>query len=298
MTVRRTPATSTARAGWPRPRTRRSARVSPGTWGEPSSSGAGRRPARLRNITSSQAEQPRCPDSATAPPTRRVRARLSPRIRGVAWPRSSSSSPRSGRSRGPWARSACATRSTRCSRWSATCSRSPRCSCCCGRSSSPPPRSIVYAGAVMVLYVFVVAYVGEATELPPRRQRRARACAPCRAAVRGRAARRAVHRDPRLGHRAARRGGQRLVRPASARRSRSAQLFLTKFLLAFELASLLLLIAAVGAVILARRRGGLEPGPRGHLGRRRAPRARADGELPEGEHGDDGRGRRHAARCR
>jgi NADH-quinone oxidoreductase subunit J len=33
---------------------------------------------------------------------------------------------------------------------------------------------------------------------------------------------------------------------------------LTKFLLAFEVASLLLLIAAVGAVILARRRSGLE----------------------------------------
>ncbi|HEX2104429.1 MAG TPA: NADH-quinone oxidoreductase subunit J, partial [Solirubrobacteraceae bacterium] len=33
--------------------------------------------------------------------------------------------------------------------------------------------------------------------------------------------------------------------------------FLTKFLLAFELASYLLLIAAVGAVVLARRRGGI-----------------------------------------
>jgi NADH-quinone oxidoreductase subunit J len=34
-------------------------------------------------------------------------------------------------------------------------------------------------------------------------------------------------------------------------------LFLTQFLVAFELASLLLLIAAVGAVVLARRRAGL-----------------------------------------
>src|ERR671921_293662 len=33
--------------------------------------------------------------------------------------------------------------------------------------------------------------------------------------------------------------------------------FLTKFLLAFEVASYLLLIAAVGAVVLARRRGGI-----------------------------------------
>ena len=36
------------------------------------------------------------------------------------------------------------------------------------------------------------------------------------------------------------------------------RLFLTKFLVAFEVASLLLLVAAVGAVILARRRSGLE----------------------------------------
>ena len=35
------------------------------------------------------------------------------------------------------------------------------------------------------------------------------------------------------------------------------ELFLTRFLVAFEIASLLLLIAAVGAVILARRRAGL-----------------------------------------
>jgi hypothetical protein len=35
------------------------------------------------------------------------------------------------------------------------------------------------------------------------------------------------------------------------------RLFLTDYLVAFEVASLLLLVAAVGAVILARRRGGL-----------------------------------------
>jgi NADH-quinone oxidoreductase subunit J len=37
------------------------------------------------------------------------------------------------------------------------------------------------------------------------------------------------------------------------------ELLLTKFLFAFEAASLLLLIAAVGAVVLARRRRGLQP---------------------------------------
>jgi hypothetical protein len=35
-------------------------------------------------------------------------------------------------------------------------------------------------------------------------------------------------------------------------------MFLTRFLIAFEVASLLLLVAAVGAVLLARRRSGLE----------------------------------------
>jgi NADH-quinone oxidoreductase subunit J len=37
------------------------------------------------------------------------------------------------------------------------------------------------------------------------------------------------------------------------------RLFLTKFLFPFEVASILLLVAAVGAVVLARRRRGLEP---------------------------------------
>ncbi len=36
------------------------------------------------------------------------------------------------------------------------------------------------------------------------------------------------------------------------------QLLLTRFLLVFEVASFLLLIAAVGAVVLARRRGGID----------------------------------------
>jgi NADH-quinone oxidoreductase subunit J len=37
------------------------------------------------------------------------------------------------------------------------------------------------------------------------------------------------------------------------------RLFLTSYLFPFEIASLLLLVAAVGAVVLARRRRGLEP---------------------------------------
>jgi len=122
---------------------------------------------------------------------------------------------------------------------------------------------VVYAGAVMVLYVFVVAYVGD--------------------------------QGPALGSGSS--GGLRVVSALfagalfvelciavlgsglSALSSEGAgiqgatgeaadtgfgtaaemgRLFLTKFLVAFEAASLLLLIAAVGAVILARRRSGLE----------------------------------------
>ena len=41
---------------------------------------------------------------------------------------------------GASARCCCAIRSTRCSRWSATCSGWRRCSCCCARSSSPRRR--------------------------------------------------------------------------------------------------------------------------------------------------------------
>jgi NADH:ubiquinone oxidoreductase subunit 6 (subunit J) len=46
--------------------------------------------------------------------------------------------------------------------------------------------------------------------------------------------------------------------PAFGSPGEMGRLFLTQFLLAFEVASLLLLVAAVGAVILARRRSGLD----------------------------------------
>src|SRR4051812_3768553 len=114
---------------------------------------------------------------------------------------------------------------------------------------------VVYAGAVMVLYVFVVAYVGAAE---------------------------AAHFKAPVG------GGQRTLAIGFALAlfielsiailgsgldaigtdgptvpfgfggpAQLGQALLTKFLVAFEVASYLLLIAAVGAVVLARRRGGL-----------------------------------------
>jgi NADH:ubiquinone oxidoreductase subunit 6 (subunit J) len=114
---------------------------------------------------------------------------------------------------------------------------------------------IVYAGAVMVLYVFVVAYIGGADE-----------------PLAGPA-------GPGLKAASVLFAGVLFVELAIASLSSGLQavdgegapyeagfgtpgdigaLFLTKFLIAFEVASLLLLVAAVGAVILARRRSGLE----------------------------------------
>jgi NADH-quinone oxidoreductase subunit J len=117
---------------------------------------------------------------------------------------------------------------------------------------------VVYAGAVMVLYVFVVAYVGEEGQSLGAKLR-----GPGGASLR-------------LG--AALLGGALLVElfiallgtgleaidgkgagytpgpRAYGTPAYIGQLLLTRFLLAFEVASFLLLIAAVGAVVLARRR--------------------------------------------
>ncbi len=114
---------------------------------------------------------------------------------------------------------------------------------------------IVYAGAVMVLYVFVVAYVG-GDDRPLTQSH-----------------------GPGMRTIAMLFSGALLVEfafailgsgltvldsegtgyfPGFGSPAEMGRLFLTKFLLVFELASLLLLVAAVGAVILARRRSGLE----------------------------------------
>ena len=114
---------------------------------------------------------------------------------------------------------------------------------------------IVYAGAVMVLYVFVVAYVGGQDQ-----------------PLTG-------HHGPGMRAVALVFAGALLVEfaiaiigsglsvldeegtgffPGFGSPAEMGGLFLTKFLLAFEIASLLLLVAAVGAVILARRRSGLD----------------------------------------
>ena len=116
---------------------------------------------------------------------------------------------------------------------------------------------VVYAGAVMVLYVFVVSYVGN--DAMPVGQ------SPTRAATLGAfACGIALVIELFIavlgsGLKAIGRGGAH-VAPGFGNPEQIGTLFLTRFLAPFEIASFLLLLAAVGAVTLARRRGGLEDG--------------------------------------
>jgi NADH-quinone oxidoreductase subunit J len=128
---------------------------------------------------------------------------------------------------------------------------------------------IVYAGAVMVLYVFVVAYVGGSGAGSPGDE-----------PLGGVSGLGSSASNLRLGGAIA--GGALLIELLIALLGTGLKaisgygasyapgprtfgtpayignLLLTRFLLAFEAASFLLLIAAVGAVVLAGRRGGLE----------------------------------------
>jgi NADH-quinone oxidoreductase subunit J len=116
---------------------------------------------------------------------------------------------------------------------------------------------VVYAGAVMVLYIFVVAYVGGIDQAPSLRP-------PVSRAQRGFAAVFAVALFVELAIATLGSGLKAINSPGAAYQAGFGQprqigeLLLTKFLLPFEAASFLLLIAAVGAVALARRRAGVE----------------------------------------
>ncbi len=135
---------------------------------------------------------------------------------------------------------------------------------------------VVYAGAVMVLYVFVVAYVGGEGDSIGERLHGSR---PSGAALRlgGTVLGGALLVELLIallgtglvavdGYGAGYEPGPRTYgTPAYI-----GKLLLTRFLLAFEIASFLLLIAAVGAVVLARRRRGLGAGD-GEEARRLTP---------------------------
>ncbi|HVS28881.1 MAG TPA: NADH-quinone oxidoreductase subunit J, partial [Solirubrobacteraceae bacterium] len=113
---------------------------------------------------------------------------------------------------------------------------------------------IVYAGAVMVLYVFVVAYIGGADEPLRTPGPGLRVAAPAFALMLFAELSIAMLGSglKAIGTRGA------AYDPSFGTPARIGRFLLTQFLLPFEVASFLLLVAAVGAVVLARRRGGLE----------------------------------------
>jgi NADH-quinone oxidoreductase subunit J len=127
---------------------------------------------------------------------------------------------------------------------------------------------VVYAGAVMVLYVFVVAYVGDGGDRSEIGQlgERMGGAGPVGSGLRlgGAILGGALLLELLI---ALLGTGLEAIDGKGAGYSPGPQTFgtpayigkllLTRFLLAFEVASFLLLIAAVGAVVLARRRGGL-----------------------------------------
>jgi NADH-quinone oxidoreductase subunit J len=115
---------------------------------------------------------------------------------------------------------------------------------------------VVYAGAVMVLYVFVVAYIGSGdVPLPTAGGGALKVLGPIFAlglavelciALLGSALKGISDR------------GAPYI-PGFGTPKQIGRLFLTTYLFPFEVASLLLMVAAIGAVVLARRRRGLEP---------------------------------------
>jgi NADH-quinone oxidoreductase subunit J len=135
---------------------------------------------------------------------------------------------------------------------------------------------VVYAGAVMVLYVFVVAYVGGGEEYGTGRGLRilgplfalAVAIELCIAMLgTGLSG---------IGH-----DGAPYVAGFGSPKQ-IGRLFLTDYLFPFEVASLLLLVAAVGSVVLARRRRGLETEDDADFQRLiHAPRPRYTGTMAE-----------------
>jgi NADH-quinone oxidoreductase subunit J len=113
---------------------------------------------------------------------------------------------------------------------------------------------VVYAGAVMVLYVFVVAYIGGSDE-PLRPEGGAMTSfGPIFAAALGVELCVAILGT---GLEAVDSTGAN-VGPGFGAPGQIGSLLLRRFLVPFEAASYLLLLAAVGAVVLARRRRGLE----------------------------------------
>jgi NADH:ubiquinone oxidoreductase subunit 6 (subunit J) len=132
---------------------------------------------------------------------------------------------------------------------------------------------VVYAGAVIVLYIFVVAYVGGSDEpLRPIASGALGALGPLFALVLFVELAIAVLGSSLTGLDST--GAE--IGAGFGSPGQIGELLLNKFLLPFEAASFLLLIAAIGAVVLARKRRGLEESDDG-------PPLVSVGELARGE---------------
>ena len=135
---------------------------------------------------------------------------------------------------------------------------------------------IVYAGAVMVLYVFVVAYIGGRDEPLAAGGAPLKILGPLFALALAIELCIAMLGSGLKG--ISSKGAPYIAGFGTPRHI--GTLFLTKYLFPFEVASLLLLAAAIGAVVLARRRRGLEPDEELEL-RIRAPRPAYTGTMAE-----------------
>ena len=134
---------------------------------------------------------------------------------------------------------------------------------------------VVYAGAVMVLYVFVVAYVGGGDEVAAGSS--LRILGPLFAVALAVELFIAMLGSALSGIK----GKGAPYKLGFGTPAHIGKLFLTDYLFAFEVASLLLLVAAVGAIVLARRRRGLEEDEIDFRGVRAAPRPAYTGTLAE-----------------
>jgi NADH:ubiquinone oxidoreductase subunit 6 (subunit J) len=144
---------------------------------------------------------------------------------------------------------------------------------------------IVYAGAVMVLYVFVVSYVGgDVVEVTGSGGRTGRVGGGARLGALVFCGALAIELFIAVlgtGIDGIHHYGARFV-PGFGSPQQIGRLLLTKFLFVFEASSFLLLIAAVGAVVLARRRRGIDGEEEGRISVMDLLRPRGTGTMAEG----------------
>ena len=120
---------------------------------------------------------------------------------------------------------------------------------------------IVYAGAIMVLFLFVVMLLNAPHEDTEQDLERPTAIRPSMSGIRWSGAGLAVGLVIELGWALTKNGGESGVFPGASVASVGAigRLLFTEYAFAFEVTSVLILVAMVGAVVLARRESATHP---------------------------------------